>query len=77
MTDLGRLRYVFFLGLEVAYSPRGVLLSQKKYTSDQLSRAAVTDQIVLWSCTLSCVLLMDALTLLNIVSLLVALSIYI
>ena len=60
MTDLGRLRYVFFLGLEVAYSPRGVLLSQKKYTSDQLSRAAVTDQIVLWSCTLSCVLLMDA-----------------
>jgi len=31
------------LGLEVAYSPHGVLLSQKKYTSDLL-RAAPTDQ---------------------------------
>ena len=41
MKDLGPLRY--FLGLEVARSERGILLSQQKYLSDILSRSALTD----------------------------------
>lgn len=41
MTDLGPLRY--FLGLEIAYSSRGYLLSQQKYISDILHRAALSD----------------------------------
>jgi len=78
MIDLGRLWY--FLGLEVANSPRGILLSQKKYTWDLLSRVALTDQHVdetIWSYTLSCLLLTmkSCLTLLDTVSLLVALFI--
>ncbi|KAI3412713.1 uncharacterized protein J3R85_017059 [Psidium guajava] len=41
MKDLGPLRY--FLGLEIARSSRGILLSQQKYTADILSRAALSD----------------------------------
>ncbi|XP_020243550.1 uncharacterized protein LOC109821801 [Asparagus officinalis] len=41
MKDLGHLRY--FLGLEVAYGPRGYLLSQQKYISDLLDRAELND----------------------------------
>lgn len=41
MKDLGPLRY--FLGLEIARSPRGILVSQQKYTSEILVEAALSD----------------------------------
>ena len=41
MKDLGPLRY--FLGIEVAYSPAGYLLSQTKYCNDVIQRAGLTD----------------------------------
>ncbi|GJX31509.1 uncharacterized mitochondrial protein-like protein [Tanacetum coccineum] len=42
--DLGLLRY--FLGIEVASSPKGYLLSQSKYIGDLLDRTRITNKMV-------------------------------
>ncbi|GKD33069.1 uncharacterized mitochondrial protein-like protein [Tanacetum coccineum] len=44
MKDLGLLCY--FLGIEVASSPKGYLLSQSKYIGDLLDRTRITDKMV-------------------------------
>ncbi|GMP43055.1 hypothetical protein CsSME_00012568 [Camellia sinensis var. sinensis] len=41
MKDLGPLRY--FLGIEVAFSPKGYFLSQAKYANEVIHRAGLTD----------------------------------
>ncbi|XP_058734234.1 uncharacterized mitochondrial protein AtMg00810-like [Vicia villosa] len=44
MKDLGTLRY--FLGIEVAYSPRGYFLSQSKYIASILEQTHLSDTII-------------------------------
>nr|GEU52887.1 uncharacterized mitochondrial protein AtMg00810-like [Tanacetum cinerariifolium] len=44
MKDLGLVHY--FLGIEVASSPKGYILSQSKYIGDLLDRARITDKMV-------------------------------
>ena len=44
MKDLGLLRY--FLGIEVASSPKGYLLSKSKYVNEIINRAQLTDDKV-------------------------------
>jgi hypothetical protein len=38
--DLGQLRY--FFGIEIARSPKGIVLSQRKYVLDLLSESGMT-----------------------------------
>ena len=45
MKDLGTLRY--FLGIEVASSPKGFILSQSKYITDIFERAHLTNNKVI------------------------------
>jgi len=40
MKDLGNLHY--FLGLEVSYIPEGIVLSQKKFTTELLKDSGVS-----------------------------------
>ena len=42
MSDLGFLKY--FLGIEVAYSPRGYLLTQSKFALDIVARSGISDE---------------------------------